>query len=131
METATRYNEDYEMKMYFIIMELSNNIIKHSNAVNAFISIEEKNKSLFIHVQDNGKGFDSNEYNTIEGFGLNQIKARINNMGGEITVLSKIKSGTSIQIVPFHKANYARFSISIISVFILSPSITKRNIVRT
>jgi signal transduction histidine kinase len=98
METATRYNEDYEMKMYFIIMELSNNIIKHSNAVNAFISIEEKNKSLFIHVQDNGKGFDSNEYNTIEGFGLNQIKARINNMGGEITVLSKIKSGTSIQI---------------------------------
>jgi signal transduction histidine kinase len=77
-------------------MELSNNIIKHSNAVNAFISIEEKNK-LFIHVQDNGKGFDSNEYNTIEGFGLNQIKARIN-MGGEITVLSKIKSGTSIQI---------------------------------
>jgi signal transduction histidine kinase len=54
METATRYNED-EMKMYFIIMELSNNIIKHSNAVNAFISIEE-NKSLFIHVQDNGKG---------------------------------------------------------------------------
>jgi nitrate/nitrite-specific signal transduction histidine kinase len=42
METATRYNEDYEMKMYFIIMELSNNIIKHSNAVNAFISIEEK-----------------------------------------------------------------------------------------
>jgi glucose-6-phosphate-specific signal transduction histidine kinase len=48
METATRYNEDYEMKMYFIIMELSNNIIKHSNAVNAFISIEEK-KQITIH----------------------------------------------------------------------------------
>jgi two-component system NarL family sensor kinase len=98
METATRYNEDYEMKMYFIIMELSNNIIKHSNAANAFISIEEKNKSLFIHVRDNGKGFDSDEYSTIEGFGLNQIKARINNIGGEITILSKIKSGTSVQI---------------------------------
>jgi hypothetical protein len=29
METATRYNEDLQkMKMYFIIMELSNNIIK-------------------------------------------------------------------------------------------------------
>jgi hypothetical protein len=53
-------------------------------------------------------------------------------MGGEITVLSKIKSGTSIQIkapISYKKANYARFSISIISKsFILSP-ITKRNIV--
>lgn len=97
-ETAMRYNEDFEMKIYSIIMELSNNIMKHSNATNAFIGIEEKNRSLFIHVRDNGKGFDSTEYYTIEGFGLNQIKARINNMGGEITILSKIKSGTSIHI---------------------------------
>ncbi|MFQ3173866.1 MAG: two-component system NarL family sensor kinase [Flavobacterium sp.] len=98
IETAIRYNEDFEMKMYFIIMELSNNIIKHSNATNAFIGIEEKNRSLLIHIRDNGKGFDPDEYYTIEGFGLNQIKARINNIGGEITILSKIKSGTSIQI---------------------------------
>jgi signal transduction histidine kinase len=57
---------------------------------------KKKNKSLFIHVQDNGKGFDSNEYNTIEGFGLNQIKARINNMGGEISTLqNKIRNFNS------------------------------------
>jgi two-component system NarL family sensor kinase len=99
METETRYNEDFEMKIYFIIMELSNNIIKHSNSTNAFIGIEEKDKSLFIHVRDNGKGFESDDYYTIEGFGLNQIKARINNIGGQITILSKIKSGTSIQII--------------------------------
>jgi signal transduction histidine kinase len=72
--------------------------------------------TLFIHVQDNGKGFDS-DYYTIEGFGLNQIKARINNIGGQITILSKIKSGTSIQIIApiCCKATHARFSISIIS----------------
>jgi two-component system NarL family sensor kinase len=98
IEKTIRYDEDFEMKIYFIIMELSNNIIKHSNATNAFISIEEKTKSLFIHVRDNGKGFESDEYNIIEGFGLNQIKARINNIGGEITIISKIKAGTSIQI---------------------------------
>jgi two-component system NarL family sensor kinase len=98
IEKTIRYDEDFEMKIYFIIMELSNNIIKHSNATNAFISVEEKTKSLFIHVRDNGKGFESDEYNIIEGFGLNQIKARINNIGGEITIISKIKAGTSIQI---------------------------------
>jgi signal transduction histidine kinase len=30
----TRYNSEFEMKMYFIIMELLNNVIKHSNAEN-------------------------------------------------------------------------------------------------
>jgi two-component system NarL family sensor kinase len=98
VENQIRYNEDYEMKIYFIIMELLNNIIKHSNATNAFISIEEKDKSLSIHVRDNGKGFKSDKNYSTEGFGLNQIKARINNIGGEITILSHIKSGTSIHI---------------------------------
>jgi two-component system NarL family sensor kinase len=98
METAIRYNEDFEMKIYFITMELLNNIIKHSKATIAFISIEEKDKSLFIHVRDNGKGFELDKFNTVEGFGLNQIRARINNIGGETTIISKIKSGTSIHI---------------------------------
>lgn len=98
MDMSVRYNEDFEMRIYFIITELLNNITKHSNATNAFVGIEEKNKTLLIHVRDNGKGFDSNEYTIIEGFGLNQIKARINNINGEITVQSKVKLGTSIHI---------------------------------
>lgn len=97
-EASKRYNEDFEMKIYFIITELLNNVTKHSNATNAFVGIEEKNKTLLIHVRDNGKGFDSNKYNIIEGFGLNQIKARINNIDGEISVQSKVKLGTSIHI---------------------------------
>ena len=96
--TTTRYDEDFEMKMYFIIMELLNNIIKHSNAKHAFVSIDEREKSLFIHVRDNGKGFDIQEYKTIEGFGLNQIKARVKNIHGTINIQSKIKAGTSIHI---------------------------------
>ena len=103
MKRTTRYNEDFEMKMYFMIMELLNNIIKHSHAKNAFISIDERDHSLFIHVRDNGKGFDTGEFKTIEGFGLNQIRARVINIDGEITIQSKIKSGTSIHIrVPIY-----------------------------
>lgn len=99
METTTRYDADFEMKMYFIIMELLNNIIKHSKAKNAFLSLDERDNSLFIHVRDNGKGFEkTNENKTIEGFGLNQIKARVNNIEGEINIQSKLKSGTAIHI---------------------------------
>jgi signal transduction histidine kinase len=65
----TRYNNsEFEMKMYFIIMELLNNVIKHSNAENTTLSLQEVENELLIHVRDNGVGFDTNEYNTIEGF---------------------------------------------------------------
>ncbi|MFV8373621.1 tetratricopeptide repeat-containing sensor histidine kinase [Flavobacterium sp. LB2P74] len=96
--TKTRYNEDFEMKMYFIIMELLNNIIKHSRATQANLTIQENNKSLQIKIEDNGKGFDTDTFYILEGFGINQIKARINNLKGTITINSKIDFGTSVAI---------------------------------
>lgn len=93
-----RYNEDFEMKLYFIITELINNIIKHSNASNAVINIEEANSYLIIYVKDDGNGFNSNRLELIEGFGINQIKSRINKMKGEFSIKSAPNKGTSINI---------------------------------
>ena len=59
-------------------MELLNNTIKHSEARQAKLSIQENNESLQIAIIDNGKGFDSTKFHILEGFGLNQIKARLN-----------------------------------------------------
>ena len=75
-----------------------NNIIKHSQANRAEVSLSESNNELIIEINDNGKGFDINDFNFVEGFGLNQIKARINNLNGNFTVKSKINQGTSIKI---------------------------------
>jgi signal transduction histidine kinase len=46
-----------------------NNINKHSGAKKN-PSLLQVNDQLLIHVWDNGTGFDTNKYNTIEGFGL-------------------------------------------------------------
>ena len=93
-----RYNEKFETRIYFIISELLNNIIKHSDANKAQVLLTENTDGLLIQINDNGKGFDINEFNFVEGFGLNQIKARINNMNGHIDVKSKRNQGTSIKI---------------------------------
>ena len=53
---------------------------------------------MIIKITDNGKGFDTNKFNFVEGFGLNQIKARINNLNGQFDVKSKINEGTLIMI---------------------------------
>ncbi|GGA77305.1 two-component sensor histidine kinase [Flavobacterium palustre] len=96
---ATRYNEDYEMKMYFIISELLNNITNHSKANKAKLHLKEINKELHILVKDNGVGFEINQFQTIEGFGLNQIKARINTMKGKFNIISRPNQGTTIEII--------------------------------
>ena len=93
-----RYAEKFETRLYFIISELLNNIIKHSEATRAEVSLSESNNELIIEITDNGKGFDINRFNFVEGFGLNQIKARINNLNGNFDVKSKIHEGTSIKI---------------------------------
>ena len=98
VDQHTRYDEDFEMKIYFIIMELLNNIIKHSDAQEAKLTLKESNNSLLINIIDNGKGFDSKKFHTLEGFGINQIKARLNNLNGTIDINSKINLGTAIKI---------------------------------
>jgi len=94
-----RYNEDFEMKLYFIIAELLNNIIKHSDANSANIMINEIENILSIDVSDDGKGFIDNKLETNEGFGINQIRARINNMKGEFSINSILNKGTSINLI--------------------------------
>ena len=98
IKTKKRFNEEFEMKLYFIIAELINNIIKHSNAHNSIISIEELASFLIIEVTDDGTGFKNNQFETYEGFGINQIRARINNMKGEFIINSAPNKGTTIYL---------------------------------
>ena len=98
VDKEKRYSDEFEIKIFFIISELINNIIKHSSASMAKVSIDQNGNLLTIKVFDNGKGFDTNQFNTLEGFGINQIKSRINAMKGRISIDSKLDMGTIITI---------------------------------
>ncbi len=100
------YNEDFETKLYHIISELFNNILKHSNASKAVIAIEEKNNELIITIEDNGKGFKTTKSISNEGFGLTQIRARISSMSGKFSINSIVDKGTLVTIkVPIKEKN--------------------------
>jgi two-component system NarL family sensor kinase len=99
IDIKKRYPEDLEMKLYFIIAELINNIIKHSNAEQATINLEETKSHLKINVIDNGNGFVDNQFELLEGFGINQIRARIKNLKGDFNLSSTINKGTTISLV--------------------------------
>lgn len=95
-----RYPEKFEMKIYFIVSELLNNIIKHSGASKAQISLRENENWFILIIQDNGRGFNADKRNETEGFGLNRIRARIKKLKGSMTILSKENgnNGTCVKI---------------------------------
>ncbi|MFH6995291.1 sensor histidine kinase [Flavobacterium sp. FlaQc-48] len=98
VSTEKRYNEKFEMKVYFIVSELFNNIIKHSDAKLAQISLSEERNQFTIIIHDNGKGFKTKKLHEVEGFGLNRIRARIKKYKGNIAIISKANEGTLIKI---------------------------------
>lgn len=98
ISTEKRYTEKFEMQIYFMVSELFNNIIKHSEAQNAQIRLKENYKHFKIIITDNGKGFKTKKINGNEGFGINQIRARIKKFKGSFEISSKANEGTKIKI---------------------------------
>lgn len=93
----SRLDQDFEIKINNIVEEVVNNIIKHSKASKASISISQQQDQLLIHITDNGIGFASNKQ-IQNGIGINQIKARIKNLNGSITYHSTTNIGTHVLI---------------------------------
>ncbi|RLD63570.1 MAG: histidine kinase [Bacteroidetes bacterium] len=101
-----RYDQKFEIKIYNIIEELINNILKHSKAKNASITLMERNgDKLLIQIIDDGKGFDVKRERKKDGLGLSHIEARVKIMKGVFNINSKKGEGTSIFIsVPVYKS---------------------------
>lgn len=101
---VARYSQEFEIKLYNVINELINNILKHSMASNAYIVIEDKNDFLSVLIEDDGVGFNYQFNNERTGLGLNQIEARIQMMNGNFLVESSKDRGAKITIsVPVQK----------------------------
>ncbi|CAM1368767.1 conserved protein of unknown function [Tenacibaculum soleae] len=107
-----RYHQDFEIKIFNIIQELTNNILKHSKASVAQIIITQKEQQLSVIVNDNGIGFSTLSPNTKNtGIGLNQIEARVKMMSGKFNIVSEKNKGTNVFInVPIQQQK--KFNLS-------------------
>lgn len=95
------FPKEAEINFYRIVQECLNNVIKHSEATEVNLSIERREKTLSLLIQDNGKGFtpgtatsDSNR----GGFGLVGIRERAELLGGKTSIRTAPGEGTMIRI---------------------------------
>ena len=100
--TQPSLNVKQEIIVFRIFQELMQNILKHAQAKNIRVCLEEHEKCFKIEVEDNGIGFDFDEKLKNKGFesgtGLANMVYRANLLGGSFQVLN-VKSGGSIAVL--------------------------------
>ena len=89
------FDNDDSINIYRIVQECINNIIKHSTASHADISIKRSGAEITITIKDNGSGFDTGK--NYSGFGLKGIKERLHILKGTVTIKTLPLLGTSFQ----------------------------------
>ncbi len=90
------FNQLLKTYIYRISQEALNNIVKHSGASRAVISIFSDISKLYLHIEDNGSGFDSTRgYES--GNGLYNMKERVNLLNGKFEIITSKGNGVKIQ----------------------------------
>jgi PAS domain S-box-containing protein len=90
------FNQLLKTYIYRIAQEALNNIVKHSGATRAVISIFSDISKLYLHIEDNGVGFDSTKgYES--GNGLYNMKERAILLNGKFEIITSKGNGVKIQ----------------------------------
>lgn len=84
------------INLYRTIQEATNNAIKYAQANHINITIGSVQEKLVIHITDDGLGFDIEQANL--GNGLLNMKKRIEEIQGDISIKSQLNKGTQIEI---------------------------------
>jgi len=87
-------SDDLKLNIYRIIQEQTNNILKYAKAKNVNISVNEKDNTIHIRVEDNGKGFNVNKQRT--GIGISNMINRIESYKGQVNIESSEGKGCKI-----------------------------------
>jgi len=95
-------DESLRILLFQATRELMFNLVKHSRATRASISISKEEAFVRIEIKDNGVGFEATKKNTgikKGGFGLFSIRERLKHQGGQLEVQSDPETGSCVTII--------------------------------
>ncbi|MEC4004308.1 ATP-binding protein [Flavobacterium sp. SUN052] len=91
-------NNVVKINLYRIVQEALQNIEKYAQASNVFVVMTKiESNELQIEISDDGKGFDTTLKK--DGIGLNNMKKRVAELNGKISIKSTLKKGTKINLI--------------------------------
>jgi signal transduction histidine kinase len=92
--TGCTLNEIRTTHLLRIVQEATANAYRHSQCTAIHIHLKEEQGNVAFSIQDNGKGFSEEEI--AHGNGLNNMRARMNELNGELIIESNPAQGTVV-----------------------------------
>jgi two-component system NarL family sensor kinase len=89
-------DKEKELMFYRIAQELVNNAVKHAEAQEIFVQLQQSDQQVFLTVEDDGIGWEEDKMEN--GSGWNNLKHRINFLKGNFEYTSQKGEGTSVYI---------------------------------
>jgi two-component system sensor histidine kinase UhpB len=87
--------EDLRFTLFRITQEQLNNITRHADAENVWVDLGFEKNTIYLTINDDGKGFDSEK--KIGGMGLNNIRNRLRLYNGEMEIQSSPGQGCMLR----------------------------------
>ncbi len=84
--------------LYRIGQEAVTNALRHSGASAITVELTPDDTGIVLLIHDNGSGFDTQNNNSLNGFGLEGMKERANLVGGKLEITSNISPHASNEI---------------------------------
>ncbi|PMB25093.1 sensor histidine kinase [Fischerella thermalis] len=82
--------------IYRIVQEALTNIYKHAEATAVHIHLSAIPEQVYLTIEDNGKGFQSDEQSM--GFGLQQMQQRVTLLKGQFQIGSELGTGCCLTV---------------------------------
>ena len=96
-------DNDIRVLLFQAVRELLVNVVKHASARQAKVSTRRVGNKIRVTVQDDGVGFDTSEIGGGDyqsgGFGLFNLRERLDHIGGRVTIESKQGKGTRVTLI--------------------------------
>lgn len=92
-----RLDENLNIQIYRIIQESLTNVVKHANASEVKINLEQSpTGELLLFIKDDGQGYDPSIIT--QGLGLPGLRDRVNSINGNLSLETGIGKGVTITI---------------------------------
>ncbi|HZD55983.1 MAG TPA: GAF domain-containing sensor histidine kinase, partial [Anaerolineales bacterium] len=89
---------EVQAQLVRVVQEALNNVRKHSQATQAWVSCVDNGGDLILEIRDDGVGFSPEEVHLTSRYGLRGMRERAELIGAEFQVISCPEEGTTVRV---------------------------------
>lgn len=91
-------NREQNLLVFRIVQETLQNIVKHAEATRVSLTLEYTLESLIITIEDNGRGFDTEEADKSHSLGFRNMKNRAKLLKAQLDITSEAGKGSLLKL---------------------------------